>query len=166
MGITRSYQTRHGQGPMPTENSLSNRDEQHNDSENEQGAFRNGFLDMTLMRYAIDVLGGVDEISVTHLDGMDAVRICTDYNAPADAHEFFDAHGNIIVNRPADYDYQCRLTEALKKIKPIHQYVNGATQESLPGLIEAEMNRKWIKRDVAVTIGSYGPSLSHKRTLK
>jgi len=164
MGITRSYQTRHGQGPMPTECAMSNR-EQHNDSRNEQGEFRNGWLDMTLMRYAIDVLGGVDEIAVTHLDGVGAFRICTEYNAPADTSEFYDPSGNIIVNRPGDYDYQCQLTKALGKVMPSHMYSGGADYETLPGIIEEQMNKHWNKRNVAVTIGSFGPRLSDKHDI-
>ena len=90
-----------------------------------QGQFRVGMLDLTLMKYAVEVLGGVDEIALTHLDkAAKGLTVCTEYNAPANTHDFYDARGPLLVNRPADYDYQCRLTEALNQLGPINLYMS------------------------------------------
>jgi adenylosuccinate synthase len=55
--ITRSYQTRHGNGPMSNEDkpvSLVNNEDETNVSVKWQGDFRTGILDVDLLRYAID----------------------------------------------------------------------------------------------------------------
>lgn len=69
LGLTRSYATRHGVGPFPTESlSASEEDMDPNNVTNAwQGALRNGWLDLELLRYAAAV-NQVDGICVSHLD--------------------------------------------------------------------------------------------------
>ncbi|WP_367128014.1 adenylosuccinate synthetase [Saccharothrix sp. HUAS TT1] len=83
IGVTRTYQTRHGAGPLPTEDPtlLTRFPEHHNDTGHYQGAWRTGHLDATLLRYAIDVSGGVDGLAVTHLDAHD-LKVATAHDAP------------------------------------------------------------------------------------
>lgn len=70
IGVTRAYMTRHGAGPFVTEDKtydpLSAND--HNALGPWQGTFRSGALDLVALRYAIEVVGGVDALSITHLD--------------------------------------------------------------------------------------------------
>lgn len=70
LGLTRSYTTRHGAGPFPTEDgSLADAlPEVHNGVGRYQGGWRVGLLDVTLLRYAVAVCGGVDVLAVSHLD--------------------------------------------------------------------------------------------------
>ena len=67
IGVMRTYLTRHGAGPFPTEHpAVSFAD--HNTTGRWQGAFRQGYFDMVMARYAVDVCGGIDEIFLTHCD--------------------------------------------------------------------------------------------------
>ncbi|GGM82714.1 adenylosuccinate synthetase [Lentzea pudingi] len=70
IGVTRTYQTRHGAGPLPTEDPdvLARFPERHNGTGEFQGALRAGHLDANLLRYSVDCCGGVDGLAVTHLD--------------------------------------------------------------------------------------------------
>jgi adenylosuccinate synthase len=70
IGIMRAYTTRHGAGPFPTEDaSLTDKyPELHNGTGKFQGNFRVGYLDIPLLRYAIDCNDGVDYIAITHFD--------------------------------------------------------------------------------------------------
>lgn len=70
IGMTRSYMTRHGHGPFPSE--VFDHDdiwpEVHNKLGQYQGGWRRGLLDLPLLSYAVQVCGRVDAIGVTHLD--------------------------------------------------------------------------------------------------
>ena len=73
LGVTRTYQTRHGAGPLPTEDRgvLDRHPERHNGAGEYQGAWRAGHLDTVLLRYAVAACGGIDALAVTHLDAHD-----------------------------------------------------------------------------------------------
>ncbi|HVK20244.1 MAG TPA: adenylosuccinate synthetase [Actinokineospora sp.] len=83
IGVTRTYQTRHGAGPFPTEDQsvLARFPERHNGAGEYQGAWRAGHLDAVLLRYAVAACGGVDALAVTHLD-VDGLSVATSYDAP------------------------------------------------------------------------------------
>ena len=70
IGVTRTYQTRHGAGPLPTEDPavLERFPEAHNGTGEFQGAWRAGHLDADLLRYSVRCCGGIDGLAVTHLD--------------------------------------------------------------------------------------------------
>lgn len=71
IGVTRPYLTRHGAGPMPTEGKFGRAlRSEHNDLDEWQGEFRTGAFDFTLHRYAVEALGRVDSIAMTHLDDL------------------------------------------------------------------------------------------------
>lgn len=74
VGVLRSTMTRHGAGPLPSESvELSARlPEPHNSSEGWQGAFRVGWFDPMLLRYAMAANGGVDWLALTHVDRVQA----------------------------------------------------------------------------------------------
>ena len=69
IGVMRSYMTRHGAGPLMSEDSslLSRFPEEHNVSTGIQGAWRTGWTDLGALEYALEVQN-VDELAVTHLD--------------------------------------------------------------------------------------------------
>ncbi|MGW6446659.1 adenylosuccinate synthetase [Lentzea sp. NPDC055074] len=78
IGVTRTYQTRHGAGPLPTEDPavLERFPEPHNGTGEFQGAWRAGHLDAALLRYSVDCCGGIDGLAVTHL-GADGLKVAT-----------------------------------------------------------------------------------------
>jgi adenylosuccinate synthase len=68
-GAMRSYLTRHGQGPLPTEDpALDALAEPHNGDTGWQGRFRRGHPDAVLLRYALAAAGRIDGLLVSHLD--------------------------------------------------------------------------------------------------
>lgn len=73
LGLTRAYATRHGAGPFPTEDENLTRvlDEPHNPTNPWQGPFRAGWLDLSLLRYALRADGGVDGLVITCLDRLE-----------------------------------------------------------------------------------------------
>lgn len=72
LGLTRVYTTRHGAGPLPTEDpALLAVDEPFNGTGVYQGGWRAGHLDLVALRYAVAAIGGVDGLAVSHLDVLD-----------------------------------------------------------------------------------------------
>jgi adenylosuccinate synthase len=70
VGVLRSYATRHGAGPFPTESSDLNHliADDHNQANRWQGALRAGHFDLPLARYAVQACSGVDELAITYMD--------------------------------------------------------------------------------------------------
>ena len=68
LGVVRCYLTRHGPGPLVTEDPTLELADRHNARNQWQGRFRTGHFDAVALRYALEVAGGVDGIALTHLD--------------------------------------------------------------------------------------------------
>jgi adenylosuccinate synthase len=68
IGVVRSYMTRHGPGPFPTEDPSLKVTELHNTEGEWQGPWRVGHFDAPRHSYAIKACGGIDTLAVTHLD--------------------------------------------------------------------------------------------------
>lgn len=71
LGIMRAYMTRHGAGPLPTEDKELTKDisESHNGTNEWQGNFRAGWLDLAAIKYALDVNSRkFDYLVVNHVD--------------------------------------------------------------------------------------------------
>jgi len=77
LGCLRSYHTRHGAGPLPTEDAslLPVLPEEHNDTGEFQGAWRAGRFDQELARRAVDIVGRVDYLALSHLDRLPALGV-------------------------------------------------------------------------------------------
>ncbi len=68
IGVTRTYSTRHGTGPLPSHDpDWDVLTEPHNADDGWQGAFRRGPLDLPLLRYALHH-SPVDVLAITHCD--------------------------------------------------------------------------------------------------
>ncbi|MEU6828248.1 adenylosuccinate synthetase [Nocardia beijingensis] len=113
LGVTRTYQTRHGAGPFPTEASGLALTEPHNTAGRYQGEFRLGHLDTMLLRYAIDVSGGIDGLVVNHLDVAGRRYAATRYTVDGVA---LDA---VPIGRWQDLDHQRELTRLLTRADPV-----------------------------------------------
>lgn len=68
IGCLRSYYTRHGAGPFPTEDNTLDLPEPHNGNDGFQGQFRTGHFDFALARTALSIVGSVDYLAISHLD--------------------------------------------------------------------------------------------------
>lgn len=68
IGCLRSYYTRHGAGPFPTEDNTLDLPEPHNGNDGFQGEFRVGRFDFTLAKQALSIVGGVDALAISHMD--------------------------------------------------------------------------------------------------
>jgi adenylosuccinate synthase len=153
LGVTRTYQTRHGPGPFPTEDPTLDLPEPHNAAGRWQGPFRTGHLDAVALAYAAEVAGGVDAIALTHLDTADRhqgdLRICRGY----------DQNGRTVTRiepgPPRDLAYQESLTTALLKARPVYQQEERLTAQNWPDAI-AEILR------APVLIRSHGPAMTDK----
>ena len=81
VGVLRTYFTRHGAGPFPTECNdqvtRKNKPEPHNSTGLYQGNFRIGTFDFDLAKKALEIVRGVDFIALNHSDrsGINAADI-------------------------------------------------------------------------------------------
>ena len=150
VGVTRTYATRHGYGPFPSEFAEDSTHyvypEKHNAWGRFQGSWRIGSLDLPLLEYAVKVNNGIDEIALTHCD--------LQFDRPIN---LWDTDIEPVAEK--DLDYQERLTNALMNIDM------GALTEitDLTGLVSALEQRL----QAPVTIESYGPTdMDKQRTGK
>ncbi len=77
VGILRTYFTRHGSGPFPTESDFLPM-EVHNGIHPYMGPFRAGHFDAVLARYALKHCP-VDCLAITHMDRVPSTLICESY---------------------------------------------------------------------------------------
>ncbi len=113
LGLVRAYATRHGAGPLVTEDAkLSARlPDAHNGGGGWQGAFRAGWFDAVAARYAVAVSGDgmVDELVVTCADrlyGEVDVPVCTGYRF----HGYPGGPMRRITPPPVSSDLDCQAT--------------------------------------------------------
>ena len=144
LGVLRSYATRHGAGPFPTEDPQLQFPESHNHHGPWQGAFRQGWPDAVLTRYAIAACGGVDALALTHCDRLDRTwRLAKAYQSGAD----------LALGPHQDLDYQAGLTRGLQEAQPIYQeFPANRLSEELQQQLQAPI---WVE--------SHGPGPKHKR---
>jgi adenylosuccinate synthase len=142
IGVVRTYLTRHGQGPFPSENEELRAllPEVHNSSAGWQGEFRVGYPDLVLARYAARVCGGVDAVAVTHMDRADVVNcVAVAYEAPCDEPMFsHDERGRVVDLRDGDLLHQERLGQTLRRVRPVWENM-GTCMESRIEQLEAAL---------------------------
>lgn len=166
IGVVRSYYTRHGAGPFPTEDPSLGLEELHNLSSPWQQGFRVGHFDLNLLKYAVNVVGGVDEIALTHMDSWipRSSKLCWAYNSDQDLRgkstrlcsrnpgARFKTHYHLRHDPQQDVNEQAKLTSLLPALQP--QYVPLHNLETLTQRIE-EL--------APVRIESWGPTAADKR---
>lgn len=155
LGVLRCYLTRHGPGPLVTEDPTLELPDRYNSRNEWQGPFRTGHFDAIALRYALEVAGGVDGLALTHLDVAARARLlyCDRYLAD----------GQLIDHLPvsADHDLtrQERLTDLLLRARPVYQSLH----ESTPAGSWPELVSEALASPVSVL--SFGPTAQDKRTL-
>jgi adenylosuccinate synthase len=162
IGVVRTYLTRHGEGPFPTEDrAMAVRlPEPHNGGDGWQGAFRVGWPDLVLLRYARDVSGGIDSLAVTHADRLERF----DHWKAAHAYKSVsedglvdrDASGEAVRLRAGDLAHQARLARALAHAEPAY----------VPIPREPETFVSWLEDEleIPVRLVSNGPTARDKQT--
>ncbi len=166
LGIVRTYATRVGEGPFPTE-MLDDEETMANlirERGNEYGSVtrrprRCGWFDAVATRYAAE-LNGFDSVALTKLDVLDAldeVKICVGY----------EIEGRRIDTFPA-------VSKELRAIKPVYESLPGWKSETL-GITEfselPENARRYVEflsEQIGVEIGliSTGPERDQTIILK
>ncbi|GAA3143997.1 hypothetical protein GCM10010466_38910 [Planomonospora alba] len=139
LGVLRTYTTRHGPGPLVTEDPALRLPEPHNRDGRWQGPFRTGHFDAVAHRYALAAAGGADALALTHLDAP-VSRMCHSYDT-----------GEIPVGRRGDLDGQARLTALLGRARP--HYTDGI--DDWPEAVAEALG-------VRVRLGSSGPTARDK----
>ncbi len=97
IGVTKSFQTRVGEGPFPTEVFGETARKLRGTGEHFWDEFgtttgrprRVGWLDAVLLRYAVRI-NGITELTITKMDilsGLETVRICTGYRADGETYQ-------------------------------------------------------------------------------
>jgi adenylosuccinate synthase len=159
IGVIRTYLTRHGEGPFPTENEALHYalPELHNASAGWQGVFRVGHPDFVLARYAARVCGGLDALAVTHLDRVGALaRVAVAYAPPIDGTLFVhDERGRVVDLREGDLAQQERLGQTLRDIRPIW--------DDAPVDVESRLGQLEDVYGVPVLLTSAGLTAANKR---
>jgi adenylosuccinate synthase len=167
LGVLRSYLTRHGQGPFPSEcRELQPRTpEPHNRDAGWQGGFRRGWLDGVLLRYALEC-APMDALAVTHLDRIDGSwravdryeGLRSDVPCPGPTTCLDPSRAasprRLPLGGAEDLAHQSALTTYVKRVKV----------RTVPVGSEAALLR--FVEDVAglpVTLGSHGPRAGDKR---
>lgn len=159
LGIIRSFMTRHGAGPLPTETKTPDIELTHEfNQENEwQNNFRVGYFDFVLLQYAIECLRHycqLDKLAITHLDVLSRqfMPYTTSYRmGPKNTCD------RIIPKFDHDLAHQEGITKVLFKAKPEYERSFMDSNE----LITEVHHRTGVK----VAYGSYGPRASHKKEL-
>ena len=153
IGVLRTYATRHGTGPLVTEETTLRAalPEAHNRDDGWQGAFRIGPLDLVATRYALAVCPA-GELAVTHLDRLPALprRVCVAYE---DAGVRFESLDVLPSDDPAE---RARFTARMRDVRPVYSDVVTATWEEFVTRVEAETG-------VPVTLTSFGPTPDQKK---
>ncbi len=145
LGIVKSYTTRVGEGPFPTELKDAT-GEKLGERGHEFGTVtgrkrRCGWFDAVLVRQTC-ITGGVDGIALTKLDvldGFDEIKVCTGYRLD----------GEMLDYLPADANMQARLT-------PVYETLEGWTETTAGARSWAQLPANAIKyvRRVEELIGA------------
>jgi len=150
LGITRTYGTRHGYGPFPSEFPAGYDwetvyPEKHNAWGRFQGSWRAGKLDVPLLQYAVEVNGGIDGIVLTHCD-LTVDAVITDWES------------HLVPSTVKDLAYQETLTQQANSFRHpqlMHLGMWNPLDKLIPLLEE--------RLEAPVEILSYGPTAQDKK---
>jgi adenylosuccinate synthase len=122
-GVIRTYLTRHGAGPFPTHDATLEGflPEPHNNGDNWQGHFRRGHPDAVLLRYALESVGQLSGLLISHLDvfqGGRSLRWCAHYSVASSSGQWPRFVERLPLVSGQDLDHQLSLTHLLQSARP------------------------------------------------
>ncbi|MFF4809100.1 adenylosuccinate synthetase [Micromonospora chersina] len=142
LGVLRVTTTRHGPGPLVTEEPALPFADPRNPTNPWQGRFRFGHFDAVAHRYALAAAGGVDGLALTHLDlAGPALRICRRY----------DTIDRLTPGPAGDLERQAALTARLLRARPVLD----EAPTDWPAAVAAELG-------APVLLTSHGPTAEDK----
>lgn len=169
IGVFRAYAIRHGAGPMPTADPTmaeSLLPGSHKDENRYQGKVRVGPLDLVLLRYAIEVCGGVkafNGLAVTWFDQIMANGrwdVCDRYSGANDP-RYFTLEGAMKVRGGENEEqlgYQERLGKQVSACKPVITTLGVSSKAGRDELYLFCSNALGGKLGVPVRMVSFGPT--------
>ncbi|MGD8373933.1 MAG: adenylosuccinate synthetase [Candidatus Woesebacteria bacterium] len=162
LGLLRAYATRHGAGPLPTEDAALTQKIQdtHNEFGLWQRHFRVGYFDAVTARYALNVTGGVDQLVLTCVDrlyGQQNWKAATKYKASST--EVVDLRPG----RYTDLRHQTELTRLLQSCQP--QYKVAVSGRFSPKRIKSYVD--FVESEIGHKVGliSTGPTANNKHAI-
>jgi adenylosuccinate synthase len=150
LGVTRTYQTRHGPGPFPTEDPALPMAEPDNGDGRWQGPFRAGHLDAVALGYAAAVTGGVHAVALTHLDTAarhpGELKICRGYEIDG---TFITT---IVPGPPRALPDQEILTAALLRARPVYDCAVQRTADEWADAVAGILQARVVVRSAGPTV--------------
>ena len=190
IGVSRAFATRHGAGPLVTEQRLPYlTGGEHNQYNRWQGDFRYGWLDLVALRYSLSSVDSVNYLAVTCLDRLNdqAAPICTSYQYCGEVTEALSDYfewdklpdsrvriRNIKPSNSLDTQQLQQRTAMLLKCQPLYGLEpfgwqtgqgirRGNSSDNALKLIEYLQSREVLDTPVAIT--SIGPTADGKHFL-
>ncbi len=125
-GVLRTYLTRHGAGPLPTHDESLDEllPEPHNRDEGWQGQFRRGHPDGVLLRYAIEAVGDLSGLLVSHLDVFQrdmCLKWCAGYRPVPPHPQWPQLIERLPLGADQDLQHQLALTQLLETVGPEYE---------------------------------------------
>jgi adenylosuccinate synthase len=158
MGVVRSYTTRHGPGPMPSQRTDYDigpfmHPELHNAYGEWMGGWRIGDFDGVAIKYAIEVCGGIDVLTVNHCD-YPVAGLVTSYRDQRPDGALYHGIGKVPEWMDKDLGYQQRLTDLLMNCTGVIEPGVPATANNIADYLE-----------VPLDITSHGPTWRDKKVV-
>ncbi|MFA5359181.1 MAG: adenylosuccinate synthetase [Patescibacteria group bacterium] len=174
IGVMRGYMTRHGAGPLVTEDQALHNfvPPDHNEWNDWQQDFRLGWFDLIATKYALSVAGKIDALAITNLDRMakiPLVKVALFYRGKEVRPDLFISNGEDVIvqiRKPAlpQQNENNALTNALFAAEPVYFSDHLWTGKNIadryvdPGYIKFLEERL----GVPVKILSFGPTAKDK----
>lgn len=173
LGVTRAYQIKHGSGPFVSEDKDMTEalfQEELKNVDRFRGSIRTGALDITMLKYAIDLCDfqgrNFDAICLTWFDSMIQLgrwNICESYKNFDN--KFFSEDGKILISEKLNdkqIQYQKALTQSLFDCIPVLRKVNlnkNLNQNELINLVQDVLGNYL---DIPVRMLGLGPTEKDK----
>ena len=159
VGVLRGYMTRHGAGPLVTEcQTCKPPPGEHNSAGPWQERFRMGHFDSVATRYALQAIGGVDQLALTCLDHLQTdIKSCSAYEGKLGSCD------DLLVTRPSDAKPFDEMHQLRQKMLGEMLFASKPVYEPLSNVEDFIANVEEVT-ETPVKITSYGPKASDKRT--
>lgn len=178
LGLLRPYAIRHGPGPFPSEDKKLHLQEFHNLSNKWQGMFRQGWLDLVLIRYSLAINQKIDKLGLTCMDkvsGLNEIKIATRYEYEGSQNEellkkYFNINHHKQITGIKLQTQDGVISKLLEECRPVYTTLPGWKEDlsKVKTITELPHNARvflnYIEEQLSVPIGliSVGPSREEK----